>query len=83
MLEFKKRVLKFKWEGESYEVSFPTNRQLEAYTEQISDLDPGKITAVLINHLSIWSGISSDMFWEMEPAHVLEIAKALQDTKKK
>lgn len=79
-MDFKKRVLKFKFEGADYVVPFPSNRKLHEFQKKQSKSKEEDSLELLIDFLD-GLGLPSDVSWEMEPSHLTQILENFSQKK--
>lgn len=72
MEEYKKRVLKFKFDGTEYSVPYPNNRKLNDFQKKQSKVKEEDSLESLICFLDDL-GLPSDVGWDMEPTHLTQI----------
>lgn len=80
MKEYKKRELKFKWEGDVHSVSFPTNRMLQEHLKKSSDEKEDSLPLVIgfLEELGLKEGIG----WDMEPYMLEDIMSEFSQKKR-
>jgi len=79
-MDFKKRVLKFKFEDTEYSVSFPNNRRLNEFQKEqkvIKEEDSLESLIKFLNEL----GLPSEVAWDMEPQHLTQILESFNQKK--
>ena len=79
-MDFKKRVLKFKFEGADYSVPYPSNKKLHEFQKKQSKTKEEDSLELLIEFLS-GLGLPSDVSWEMEPSHLTQILENFSQKK--
>ena len=81
MKEFKRRVLNIKFDGESYELRFPSNRVLNDFVKAEKDKPEDEALEGLIRFLD-GLGLPEDIAWDMEPYMLGEIMEEFKSKKK-
>ena len=83
-LKLKKRVLKLEWEGEKYEVAFPTYKQGKEYQSRIEAFkeDTEKQAKEMEAYLQSL-GLPEKVMMDMELEHIIQIIEILAGSKKK
>ena len=71
-MDFKKRVLKFKFEGADYSVPYPSNKKLHEFQKKQSKTKEEDSLELLVEFLN-GLGLPSDVSWDMEPSHLTQI----------
>jgi hypothetical protein len=80
MLEFKKSVLAVKFDGQEYQVKFPTIkvlRQFQAQIKESGEQDLGVTIDFLAN-----LGLPASVTEELEPQHLQAVIEAISGSKK-
>ena len=78
-MEFKKKVLKFKFEGHDCEVKFPNIKQIEDFQANQKGEDPS--LGETLDFLECL-GLEKSISYEMEPEHLSEIINHISGQKK-
>ena len=81
MIEFVKRELRIKLDGQEYTLVYPSNRKLQEHSIAVKGLEEDKVLDALVNFLDKL-GLPKDIAWEMEPYMLEEILTELTSKKK-
>jgi hypothetical protein len=82
MLDFKKTTLKFKFQGEPYEINYPSVKQFDDYQKKASKAKESEYIELLIDFLSKL-GLSKEVAYELEVDHLSALVEELAPNKKK
>lgn len=81
MMEFKRKVFKFKLDGDEFFVKHPTVRQIEVFqadSKKVGDDDSIKVAVGLLVTL----GLKEDFCYGLEPDHLMTIIEHVSGQKK-
>jgi len=81
MLEFSKRELKFKYDGEEHTVRFPSVKDLSEYQKKFKEAGEDSTAVVVVDFLEKL-GLKKSVAEELESHHVEVILKELTSSKK-
>lgn len=79
MLEFKKRVLKFNYDGNTYEINYPNVRQTSQFSK---DYEQAKDKIDIVINFLDKLGFDSEVCETMEMDHLNQILEKLTEAKK-
>ena len=83
-LKLKKRVLSLEWEGEKYQVTFPTYKQGKDYQAKLEGVkDDVEKQAECMESYLVSLGLPQRVMFEMEFEHIMQVIEVLAGSKKK
>ena len=82
-MELKRRKLQIKLDGESYEMSFPTVKQMADYKTDLDSQDDDSQTIEVMANFFDSLGLPKEVCYSLELDHLSQISEELAGSKKK
>lgn len=80
MIELKKKIYKFNYDGTEYVLNAPTLRQVEKMQKQAKEIGEDNAISSTLDFLADL-GLPKDVAYDMEPSHLETIVNAVSGVK--